>query len=167
MPAARPQCADDRDLGFTLHGLWPQNERGWPSFCRTSYRDPTRQQTRAMADIMGTSGLAWHQWKKHGRCSGLSSEEFFSLSRKAYETINRPEILRRIDKELELAPKVIESAFIEENHELKPDQITITCKSGTIQEVRICLTRDLDFRTCGTDAIRDCTNETIDFPPIQ
>ena len=37
-----------------------------------------------MADIMGSGGSAWHQWKKHGRCSGLSPDDFFALSREAY-----------------------------------------------------------------------------------
>ena len=27
------QCDAGKDHGFTLHGLWPQFEKGWPSFC--------------------------------------------------------------------------------------------------------------------------------------
>lgn len=30
------QCDPKNDHGWVLHGLWPQNERGWPSYCRTS-----------------------------------------------------------------------------------------------------------------------------------
>ena len=90
-----PQC--DRPLGWVLHGLWPQYDTpssseaighrhgGWPSFCRTTERNPSRAETAAMADIMGSSGSAWHQWKKHGRCSGLSSDDYFALSRLAYD----------------------------------------------------------------------------------
>ena len=44
-----------------------------------------------LADIMGTSGLAWHQWNKHGRCSGLSSDDYFALSRDAYGRVARPD----------------------------------------------------------------------------
>jgi hypothetical protein len=62
------QCAPGKGLGFTLHGLWPQHERGWPDYCRSDKSDPSRRQSGAMADIMGDGGLAWHQWKKHGRC---------------------------------------------------------------------------------------------------
>ncbi len=29
------QCDPRHDFSFTLHGLWPQFEEGWPSFCRT------------------------------------------------------------------------------------------------------------------------------------
>ena len=49
--------------GWSLHGLWPQYEKGWPSFCRTSERDPSRRDTAAQADLFGASGFAWHQWK--------------------------------------------------------------------------------------------------------
>jgi ribonuclease T2 len=34
--------------------------------------------------------------------------------------------------------------------------VTITCKAGMIQEVRICLTKGLAPRRCGADTIRDC-----------
>jgi ribonuclease T2 len=32
-----PQC-DAGQGWFTLHGLWPQYEEGWPSFCPTGER---------------------------------------------------------------------------------------------------------------------------------
>jgi ribonuclease T2 len=37
------QCDARHDFSFTLHGLWPQNEIGWPSDCRTGARDPSRR----------------------------------------------------------------------------------------------------------------------------
>ncbi|MEL7275780.1 MAG: ribonuclease T, partial [Pseudomonadota bacterium] len=58
------QCDPRHDHGFILHGLWPQYESGYPEYCRSSLRDPSRRQTGAMEDIMGSGGLAWHQWKK-------------------------------------------------------------------------------------------------------
>ena len=57
------QCDARHDHGWILHGLWPQYHRGFPSNCNTPERSPSRSQTNAMADIMGTGGLAWHQWK--------------------------------------------------------------------------------------------------------
>ncbi|MHA1128969.1 MAG: ribonuclease T2 family protein [Alphaproteobacteria bacterium] len=151
-----PQCDPDQGFGFTLHGLWPQFESGWPSYCRTSTRDPSRGQTEAMADIMGTSGLAWYQWKKHGRCSGLSATEYFGAARTAYNAITRPEVLRQLPNEMTLPPSVIEAAFLELNQAITPDGLTVTCKANMIQEVRICLTKDLTPRICGADVIRDC-----------
>ena len=162
-----PQCDPGQGFGFTLHGLWPQFEEGWPSFCPTSLRPPSRGQTGAMADIMGSSGLAWHQWRKHGVCSGLSSEDYFALSRLAYERVVRPDLLRRLGREVRLPAGVIEEAFLEANPDLDPDMLTVTCRSGRVQEVRICLTRGLEPRVCGDDVVRDCSLTEAIFSPMR
>lgn len=150
------QCDDRHAHTFTLHGLWPQHETGWPSYCRTTARDPARAETAAMTDIMGSGGLAWYQWKKHGRCSGLSSQDYFALARRAYGSITIPPVFSRLDEDIRLPASVVEDAFIEANPTLPRDAITITCDQGMIQEARICLTKDLKPRPCGADTIRDC-----------
>ena len=162
-----PQCDADKDFGWVLHGLWPQYERGWPSYCPTGKRNPSRADTAAMADIMGTSGSAWHQWNKHGRCSGLSSDDFYLLSREAYGRVTRPEIFRKIADPIRLPAAVVEEAFLEANPDMEADQITITCKSGRIQEARICMTRSLELRRCGGDVIRDCRMTDALFEPVR
>lgn len=150
------QCDPRHDYSFTLHGLWPQYELGWPEYCRTSARDPSRRETAAMADIMGSGGLAWHEWKKHGRCSGLSAAEYFSLSREAYGSVTIPPVFARLSRDVKLPATVVEEAFIEVNPGFAPTMITVTCEAGRIDEVRLCLTADLDPRPCGEDAARDC-----------
>ena len=162
-----PQCDHDADFGWILHGLWPQYEFGYPEYCRTSERPPSRSETAEMADVMGTAGLAWHQWRKHGVCSGLSSEDYYALSREAYGQITRPQVLRQLDRTVTLPATLIEAAFLRENPTLTADQITITCKEGYIQEARICLTRDLGFRECGMDVRRDCALSSAQFDPIR
>ena len=161
------QCDDRHEFGFTLHGLWPQYEQGWPAYCRTRERDPSRSDTALMADIMGSGGLAWHQWKKHGRCSGLSARDYLDLSRFAYRSINRPGILRRLPRDVSAPPSVVEEAFLEANPALEADQITITCRDGYLQEARICLTRDLQPRRCGRDVIRDCSARSVTVPMMR
>jgi ribonuclease T2 len=153
--------------GFVLHGLWPQHEEGWPSYCRSLHREATRAQTAAMADVMGSAGLAWHQWKKHGRCSGLSAEDYFRLSRHAWERVARPEVLRELDRAVSLPAEVVEEAFLEADPSLDPDGVTVTCRDGRVQEVRICLTRSLEPRRCGADVRRDCALRDALLPPIR
>ena len=162
-----PQCDAGQGHGFTLHGLWPQYEDGWPSFCPTSQRPATRGETGAMVDIMGSSGLAWHQWRKHGSCTGLSAQDYFRLSRLAYERVTRPELLRRLDRPVRLPAEVIEEAFLEENPALTDEMLTVTCRDGRVQEVRICLTRDLEPRDCAPDVARDCTLREALFEPMR
>ncbi|QBF33506.1 ribonuclease T2 [Thalassococcus sp. S3] len=159
------QCA--RDLGWSLHGLWPQYHRGWPSYCPTTHRAPSRQMTGAMADIMGSGGLAWHQWKKHGTCSGLSAAAYFSLSRDAYRTVTRPDVFRRLDRSVKLPASVIEDAFLEANDSFEPDGITVTCRNGHIQEVRVCLSKELRPVPCGQDVVKDCTLRDAVFEAVR
>ena len=162
-----PQCDDEKDNGWVLHGLWPQYEDGWPSFCPTTARNPSRLATRDEADLFGSSGNAWHQWYKHGRCSGLTAEDFYDLAREAYDRVNRPAIFRKLDQAVRLPAAVVEQAFLEENPDWQPDQITITCKAGRIQEARLCLTRSLEPRRCGEDVVRDCRAADALFEPIR
>lgn len=151
-----PQCDAGRGLTWVMHGLWPQYERGWPSYCRTVEGDPTRAETAAMADIMGGAGLAFYQWKKHGRCSGLSAPAFYRTAREAYGAITLPPVFARLRKDVALPASVVEDAFLEANPGLTRDMVTVTCDQGRIQEVRICLTKDLDPRPCAPDSARDC-----------
>ncbi|MDD8021689.1 MAG: ribonuclease T2 [Paracoccaceae bacterium] len=151
------QCDPKADASFVLHGLWPQYERGYPSYCRTTAHDPSRMQSAAMEDVMGSDGAAWYQWKKHGRCAGLSASDYYATARAAYATIDIPDVFETLSKDIKLPATVVEEAFLEANPELRREMITITCDQGRIQEARICLTKDLKPRTCGPDVIRDCT----------
>jgi ribonuclease T2 len=161
------QCDPAADHGWTLHGLWPQYHRGWPSFCPTQAQPPSRADIRGMADIMGSAGLAWHQWKKHGSCSGLSADDYFALSRRAYEAVTRPGVFRRLDEPVRLPARVVEEAFLEANPGWEPDMLTVTCRAGCIQEARLCLSRDgLAPVPCGRDVVEDCRLDDALLAPI-
>lgn len=162
-----PQCDPREEYGFLLHGLWPQFERGWPENCPAVQRDPSRRETGKMADLYGSGGLAWYQWKKHGRCSGLKPEVYFAAARHAYGAVQRPEVLRQVGKELRVAPKVIEAAFLEANPKLEPDGVTVICRGGMLREVRICLDKSLNPRPCSGRAREDCRATSTLFVPMR
>ncbi|MCB1337885.1 MAG: ribonuclease T2 [Maritimibacter sp.] len=159
------QC--EEDFGWVVHGLWPQYERGWPSYCPTSARAPSRAQTAAQADLFGAGGAAWYQWKKHGVCSGLAADDYYRLAREAFAQVAHPEVLDKLDRSVKLPAEVIEQAFLEANPDWSPDTVTITCEQGYIQEARICFTRDLTPRPCAPDTARDCTMQGALFEPIR
>lgn len=151
-----PQCDPGRRTGFVVHGLWPQYEQGWPDYCDTAERDPSRRESQAMADVMGSGGLAWHQWQKHGRCSGLSALGYYQAIRDARSGVAIPPIFQMLPRDVRLPAEVVEEAFIEANPDMTRDGITVTCNGERIDEVRICLTRDLEPRPCAPDSRRDC-----------
>lgn len=161
------QCRDGSGNGWIIHGLWPQYESGWPSYCQSGYRAPSRSMTAAQADLFGAGGAAWYQWKKHGACSGLSPQDYYNLARLAYEGVNRPVVLRKLSDTVKLPAKVVEQAFLKANPGWEADMLTITCKQGYVQEARLCLTRGLEPRTCGADTRRDCTLERALLEPLR
>lgn len=162
------QCGPEADRGFVLHGLWPQHARGWPEYCRTAARDPSRAETSAVAHLFGGAGAAWHQWKKHGRCSGLDPTVYFDLAREAYDSVARPDLLRRLEEAVRIDPDVVEEAFLEANPGLGVDGVAVTCRDGLIREVRICLDKELAPRGCGRDLLEDaCRATEALLPPVR
>ena len=149
------QCDQRHDHGWILHGLWPQHLRGWPDYCPGSERDPSRAETAALADLFGSAGAAWHQWKKHGRCSGLGPTGYFGLARAAYDAVARPARLRRLGEDAWLDPEVIEAIFLAANPDVAPDEVVVTCRDGLIREVRICLDKALKPRACTRAVLAD------------
>ncbi len=144
-PDSEPQCAPRRRYGFVVHGLWPQYEKSWPEFCG----DPGWVQAETLASVDGivpSRRLAVHQWRKHGTCSGLDAEAYFATLREAWGKVRINEIFGRLDRELNVAPKVVEEAFLEANPAFVADGVTVECRGGMLREVRICFDRNLDPR---------------------
>ena len=156
----RAQCRSG--LGFTLHGLWPQDEDGWPEYCATDARDPSRRETGAMADIMGSGGLAFYQWKKHGRCSGLAADRYFDTARRLFDALDLP-----APDDGRATAAEVEAAFLAANPVLAPEAVIVTCGDGRVSEVRICLTREFAPRECSADVQRDAcrVRGPLDLPP--
>ncbi len=158
---------DKHGLTFTLHGLWPQYEDGgFPARCATNIRPPSRGETAAMEDVMGSDGLAWHEWKTHGTCSGLPARDYLDLMRKAYRSVTLPPLFAKVGRRLDVAPAAIEDAFLESNPGLSAEDLAVTCSDGMIQEVRICLTKDLAPRPCGAD-LRACRLPAAELEPVR
>lgn len=161
-----PQCDGSRPFAFVVHGLWPQYERGWPEFC--DFRDePTRREVEAMTDIMPSRGLVRHQWRKHGSCSGLDPDDYFDLVRDAQRKVRIPPALSRLDRYVTVDPDAVETAFRAANPDIPANGIAVTCDGRRLREVRVCLTADLDFRSCDEVDRKACERDTIVMPPVR
>ncbi len=167
--ANRQQCGSSRPFGFVAHGLWPQNEYGYPSNCsldgsgsRGGY--VPRPIISSLSDIMPAAGLVAHEWRKHGSCSGLSQDDYFATLRNAYEAVTIPPALRNVDDDRRVDPALVEKAFIAANPGLTPAGISITCQRNYLQEVRICMSKDLQFRACQQVDRGSCRSHSISLP---
>ncbi|MGJ7037810.1 ribonuclease T2 [Shinella sp. BE166] len=162
------QCRRGENNGFIVHGLWPQNDRGYPEFCRT--REPDRVPDnlgRTVLDIIPSMGLVGHQWRKHGSCSGLSQKDYFAVTRAAFERVRIPAEAEPQRGGARLAPDAMEQAFTAANPGLDRKGIAVTCEDGRLEEVRICMTPDLSFRPCPEVDRAACRAKSIEQPPIR
>ena len=165
LDANRRQCGVDRDYAFIAHGLWPQFASGYPEFCPTS--EPERVPNALVAtimDIMPSAGLVGHQWRKHGSCTGLTQAAYLEATREAYERIAIPRKLESALTPSRVSAEAVEAAFISANPGLTPDGIAASCKSGRLTEVRICLTKELEFRSCSEVDTRGCRASNLFVP---
>ncbi|MBC2773494.1 ribonuclease T(2) [Rhizobium sp. AQ_MP] len=162
----REQCGEGKEFGWVVHGLWPQNEQGWPENCPTAEGSRVPERIgRTVIDIMPSMGLIGHQWRKHGSCSGLGMSDYFSLVRQAYEKIRIPNELSNVSIESRTSPQAVEAAFIGSNPGLTRSAVAVTCDRERVDEIRICLDPSLGFRSCPEVDNRSCRRSEISVPP--
>ena len=156
---ARPgsnQCASPHE--FVVHGLWPQFERGHPEFCDTRTRVDERI-ARRLEPLVPDRGLVFHQWKKHGSCSGMDPDAYFSTLEKARAAIKVPASILAAAADRRVRRVVLEQAFVDLNPGMSDRSITFQCTDGRLREVRVCLGKDLAPRACGADVDEACGRE--------
>src|SRR5207244_11699234 len=93
-----PSDANYRDTPLTIHGLWPNKRnrpaQGQPQSCSTvpvaRFSDELSKDLKKYMPGVA-DGLPGYEWRKHGVCSGLTPEAYFSklvaLAKAANETI--------------------------------------------------------------------------------
>ncbi len=167
--ANRQQCEAPEPFGFVVHGLWPQFSRGYPTACPTDKpMSVARALSDSLLDIMPSTGLVRHEWREHGTCSGLSQEDYFSVTRMAFEKISIPASFEAATNIRTIDPDTVESAFVASNPDLPADAIAVTCDRRFVRDVRICLSRDLsDFVTCPEVDDDACELAGAVMPPRQ
>jgi ribonuclease T2 len=154
---AREQCAPGKGLGFVVHGLWPQSQRGYPTECSGIARAPSRLSVDMIKDLYPDEGLARFEWRRHGTCSGKSPTDYFTDVRKARSAVIIPPPFRQPKMDQTWTPIDLERAFVAANRNLRPDMMAVTCRRGVLQEVRICFSKDLrQFQPCPDVDRRGC-----------
>ncbi len=162
----RIQCGG-RPYAFVVHGLWPQYERGFPSDCPTDLsRSVPRRDVDAMLDVMPSRSLIRHEWQKHGTCSGLDQRDYFALIRKAQARVTIPAAFVDVTDPLTVSPAGVESAFRKANPGIPADGFSVFCDSR-LKEIRVCLTKDLAFRSCPEVERSACRRPQIVMPPVR
>jgi ribonuclease T2 len=90
-----------------------------------------------------------HEWPKHGTCSGLDPASYFELSDQYRKKVVIPPgytSARTIGaQEIPALKRALQAA----NPGLPEDGIQTSVAGGVLTELRVCLTKDGAFRSCG------------------
>src|SRR5437763_6636638 len=163
---SQAQCGG-RPFSFVVHGLWPQYERGFPEYCQRPAPRLARNIMTSMLDLMPAPGLIFNEWDKHGTCSGLGERAYFETIRKARAAVKIPEEFLQLSEPKTIAPGDLEEAFIKANPGLSNSAVSVTCDSKRLSEVRVCLSKDLQFRACEEIDRRACRRDQVLMPPVR
>ncbi len=152
------QCSLGKRLGFVLHGLWPQYNRGYPSDCST-VRLPPDLKTQ-FAGLYPSTKLYDHEWEKHGTCSGLAPEQFLALSKRLKESVVVPVPYRAPEQPIRVTATQLKTEFIAVNPLLSEPALAANCSgSGRfLQELYICFTPDGKPTACSSEIHNDAAH---------
>jgi ribonuclease T2 len=145
------QCRSGRPFGFVLHGLWPQNEHDYPQACETSERDVSSENMSRALKVAPSETLVRHEWEKHGTCSGLSQDDFFSTAISAYSSVALPASYKLPAQPIETTPDDVRDAFLATNPQLAEEDVSATCSRNDLAEVWVCLDKSLHPRACSNE----------------
>jgi len=160
------ECGE-RPYSFVVHGLWPQYEKGFPEYCQVPAPRLDRNLVSSMLDLMPAPRLIFHEWDRHGTCSGLPPRAYFETVRKARAIVKIPPEFMEVTSELTVTPDTVEDAFAKANPGLSRGAIAVGCDSKRLREIRICMTRDLAFRDCAEVDRRSCRRDKLVMPPVR
>ena len=161
------ECGTGRRVGFVVHGLWPQgeNSRG-PEHCG-SPAPLSSQVIQATLPYVPTESLIQHEWAAHGTCSGLGAADYFAALRQARDLLTLPADLSQPAETLRLSPGQIESKLAAANPRFPAAAFRVSCyNQGELQEIRICLNKDLSPRACGSSA-GECQAADVTMLPVR
>jgi ribonuclease T2 len=161
-----PQCGP-RPYSFVVHGLWPQYDKGFPEYCEVPAPRLNRGIVSSMLDLMPAPRLIYNEWDKHGTCSGLAARDYFATVRKAREAIKIPAQFGDLHEPLSVTPAAVQEAFIKANPGLSAGSMAVECDKKRLTEVRICLSKELQFRDCSEIARRSCRRDQLVMPPMR
>jgi ribonuclease T2 len=161
-----PQCGP-RPYSFVVHGLWPQYDKGFPEYCEVPAPRLNRAIVSSMLDLMPAPRLIYNEWDRHGTCSGLAAQAYFDTVRKAREAIKIPPQFGDLQEPLNVTPAAVQEAFIKANPGLSAARMAVECDKKRLTEVRICLSKELQFRDCSEIARRSCRRDQLVMPPMR
>ena len=91
----RFQCGADRNFGWVVHGLWPQNANArsaseHPRFCRGDLPALPQNIIKPYLTMSPSAELLQGEWEKHGSCAFDSAEKYFAKEQDLFTSLHLP-----------------------------------------------------------------------------
>ena len=148
------QCGSGKQLGFVLHGLWPQYNQGYPADCTQESFDPKMMDQ--FPNLYPSEKLYSHEWEKHGTCSGLTQVGYHELAKNWKDRFKVPDRYQKPAQPFRVTPQQFKKDLIKANPGLTANGIAPTCSgSGRfLQEVQICYAKDGSPIDCSANVLK-------------
>lgn len=156
------QCSIGKKLGFVLHGLWPQYQRGYPSDC-SSERLPAAVKAQ-FPGLYPNDSLADHEWIKHGTCSGLTPARYLAYSKQIKESVTIPAEYHSPQAPFRTTSTQLIQKFSQANPGFDPAVFAVDCSSDGryLTELYVCFSKDGKPMACSPEvqknAAKSCQN---------
>jgi ribonuclease T2 len=154
------ECATGRKLSFVLHGLWPQNNQGYPSNCAS---DPLPAEVKAQfPSLYPNDSLADHEWLAHGTCTGLKPASYLALAQRIKQSVAIPETYQSPAAAFSATVGGLKQDFTKANPGFTVADFEGMCSgSGRyLKELYVCFSRQGQPAACGADvhksALKSC-----------
>jgi ribonuclease T2 len=146
------QCT--RQYGVVLHGVWPQYQSGYPQSC--SRESMPGKLVHEFAGLYPNDGLAFHEWKRHGTCSGLSPQDYLQFSQQVKQNFIEPNELKSLTKPLRVTSEQLSQKIIAANPKLNNQSLSYTCtgRGRFLQEIHVCLDKTGNALACSDEIQR-------------
>lgn len=154
------QCKLPQRHGLVLHGLWSQS----PGCNGVDVRELSSEELKVGAQLFPTRGLMRHEWQKHGGCFANPSEYFATIKRAVF-SFAAPNKLFPASGTWKTTETQLVDAVLLSNPHLVRESVQVTCQSGRLRELRICLASNLKSAVCRAETGRKLRcGESVEVP---
>jgi ribonuclease T2 len=154
------ECTIGRKLGFVLHGLWPQNNQGYPANCAS---DPLPADVKArFPGLYPNDSLAYHEWLAHGTCSGLTAAVYLALTQRIKQSVVIAGNYQSPAAAFRATVAGLKQDFVQANPGFTPTDFEVLCSGSGLylKELYVCFSREGQPTACGADvhksALKSC-----------
>lgn len=162
------KCSLDSASNFwNIHGLWPSDGSQGVNFCSEEKFDPSQLSGLESSVAKYWSGLYSddngfhsHEWQKHGTCSGMDQETYFSttiqlaLHLDVYGTLSSAGITPGSKVACQDIAKALTDKY-------QVNSFTVSAQSGYLSQIELCVSKDLKATECPR---RNICNGSVQYP---